>query len=61
MWLALATFSMGIDGYVLAGLLPQIAGDLFVTEAAAGRIRVLLVEPRRIYATTVARHLVVLT
>lgn len=25
--------------------------------AAAGRIRVLLVEPRRIYATTVARHL----
>ena len=28
LWLALATFSMGIDGYVLAGLLPQIAGDL---------------------------------
>ena len=25
LWLALATFSMGIDGYVLAGLLPQIA------------------------------------
>lgn len=38
LWLALATFSMGIDGYVLAGLLPQIAGDLQVTEAAAGQL-----------------------
>ena len=38
LWLALATFSMGIDGYVLAGLLPQIAGDLTVTEAAAGQL-----------------------
>ncbi|MGW7680506.1 MFS transporter [Kribbella sp. NPDC054772] len=37
-WLAVATFSMGIDGYVLAGLLPQIAGDLDVTAAAAGQL-----------------------
>ncbi|RZU16168.1 putative MFS family arabinose efflux permease [Kribbella rubisoli] len=37
-WLAVATFSMGIDGYVLAGLLPQIAGDLSVTAAAAGQL-----------------------
>ncbi|WP_020389177.1 MFS transporter [Kribbella catacumbae] len=37
-WLAVATFSMGIDGYVLAGLLPQIAGDLEVSAAAAGQL-----------------------
>ncbi|SJN45293.1 MFS transporter, DHA1 family [Microbacterium esteraromaticum] len=38
LWLALATFSMGIDGYVLAGLLPQIADDLDVSNAAAGQL-----------------------
>ncbi|MGW6276878.1 MFS transporter [Kribbella sp. NPDC055071] len=37
-WLAVATFSMGIDGYVLAGLLPAIAGDLEVSAAAAGQL-----------------------
>ena len=37
-WLAVANFSMGIDGYVLTGLLPQIAGDLRVSEAAAGQL-----------------------
>lgn len=37
-WLAVATFSMGIDGYVLAGLLPQIADDLSVGPAAAGQL-----------------------
>ncbi|WP_336648197.1 MFS transporter [Microbacterium sp. MMO-10] len=37
-WLAVATFSMGIDGYVLAGLLPQIATDLHVDAAAAGQL-----------------------
>jgi len=37
-WLAVATFSMGIDGYVLAGLLPAIAGDLRVSPAAAGQL-----------------------
>ncbi len=37
-WLAVATFSMGIDGYVLAGLLPQIADDLDVGVAAAGQL-----------------------
>ncbi|MDQ0614317.1 DHA1 family inner membrane transport protein [Microbacterium sp. W4I4] len=38
LWLATATFSMGIDGYVLAGLLPQIALDLDVSDAAAGQL-----------------------
>ncbi|WP_228266121.1 MFS transporter [Microlunatus elymi] len=37
-WLAVATFSTGIDGYVLAGLLPKIAADLSVTEALAGQL-----------------------
>ncbi|MGN8026619.1 MFS transporter [Microbacterium sp. 22242] len=37
-WFAVATFSMGIDGYVLAGLLPQIATDLRVDAAAAGQL-----------------------
>lgn len=38
LWLALATFAMGIDGYVLTGLLPQIASDLDVDVAAAGQL-----------------------
>ncbi|WP_227468208.1 MFS transporter [Microbacterium sp. YJN-G] len=38
LWLSLATFSMGIDGYVLAGLLPQIAEDLAVSDAVAGQL-----------------------
>ncbi len=37
-WLAVATFSMGIDGYVLTGLLPTIAADLHVSVAAAGQL-----------------------
>lgn len=37
-WLPVATFTMGIDGYVLAGLLPQVAEDLSVTEALAGQL-----------------------
>ncbi|WP_427896231.1 MFS transporter [Kribbella sp. GL6] len=37
-WLAVATFSMGIDGYVLTGLLPHIAADLHVSVAAAGQL-----------------------
>lgn len=35
----------------------RFVADSIPPAAAAGRIRVLLVEPRRIYATTVARHL----
>jgi DHA1 family inner membrane transport protein len=38
LWLAVATFSMGIDGYVLAGLLPQISHDLRVSPAAVGQL-----------------------
>jgi DHA1 family inner membrane transport protein len=37
-WLAVATFSNGIDGYVLAGLLPNVAADLGVSNAAAGQL-----------------------
>ncbi|MDN5687200.1 MAG: MFS transporter [Brachybacterium sp.] len=37
-WLAVATFTTGIDGYVLAGLLPDIATDLDVTAALAGQL-----------------------
>lgn len=37
-WLAVATFTTGIDGYVLAGLLPGIAADLSVGEPAAGQL-----------------------
>jgi len=37
-WLAVALFSTGIDGYVLAGLLPSIASDLRVSDAAAGQL-----------------------
>lgn len=37
-WLAVATFSNGIDGYVLAGLLPNVAAGLGVSTAAAGQL-----------------------
>lgn len=38
LWLAVATFTTGIDGYVLAGLLRDIAVDLEVSVAAAGQL-----------------------
>ena len=37
-WLAVATFTTGIDGYVLAGLLPDVAADLDVTPALTGQL-----------------------
>ncbi|MGJ6979324.1 MFS transporter [Aestuariimicrobium soli] len=37
-WLAVAGFSTGIDGYVLAGLLPAISTDLRVSNALAGQL-----------------------
>lgn len=36
--LALATFAVGTDGYVIAGLLPSIAADLAVPIPAAGQL-----------------------
>ncbi|MEU3693782.1 MFS transporter [Streptomyces narbonensis] len=36
--LALATFAVGTDGYVIAGLLPSIAVDLAVSTPAAGQL-----------------------
>lgn len=35
--LAVGTFAIGTDGYVIAGLLPEMAHDLGVTESAAGQ------------------------
>ena len=35
--LALATFAVGTDAFVIAGLLPAIAADLEVSIPAAGR------------------------
>lgn len=36
--LLLATFAVGTDDFVIAGLLPEIADDLHVSEAAAGQL-----------------------
>lgn len=36
--LTLATFAVGTDNFVIAGLLPRIAGDLRVTVASAGQL-----------------------
>lgn len=36
--LAMATFAVGTDGFVIAGLLPAIAGDLGVGTATAGQL-----------------------
>lgn len=36
--LALATFAVGTDGFVIAGLLPQIAADLDVSVPTAGQL-----------------------
>ncbi|MFH8370541.1 MFS transporter [Streptomyces sp. NPDC018031] len=36
--LAMATFAVGTDGYVIAGLLPAIAADLGVSTPAAGQL-----------------------
>lgn len=35
--LAVGTFAIGTDGYVIAGLLPEMARDFDVTESAAGQ------------------------
>jgi len=36
LWLALGAFAVGTEGFMIAGLLPRIAGDLSVTVAQAG-------------------------
>lgn len=36
--LAVGTFTVGTDGFVLNGLLPVIAADLHVTESVAGQL-----------------------
>jgi predicted MFS family arabinose efflux permease len=37
-WLALGTFAIGTEGFMIAGLLPRLSADLGVTVAAAGQL-----------------------
>lgn len=37
-WLALGTFAVGTESFVIAGILPKIADDLEVTVSAAGQL-----------------------
>src|SRR5437762_3709324 len=37
-WLALATFAIGTEAFVIAGLLPAIAADLGISTAATGQL-----------------------
>jgi predicted MFS family arabinose efflux permease len=37
-WLALAAFAIGTEAFVIAGLLPEIAGDLQISVAATGQL-----------------------
>ncbi|MEV0063452.1 MFS transporter [Nocardia sp. NPDC050718] len=39
--LAIGTFTLGVDGYVLAGLVPEVAVDLRVSISAAGQLTAL--------------------
>lgn len=36
--LAVGTFTLGVDGYVLSGLLPEVSADLQVSVSAAGQL-----------------------
>ncbi|WP_407156475.1 MFS transporter [Bradyrhizobium sp. STM 3557] len=38
LWLALATFAIGTEAFVIAGLLPAISADLHISAAAAGQL-----------------------
>jgi len=37
-WLALGTFAVGTESFMVAGILPKIAGDLAVSPSAAGQL-----------------------
>src|SRR3954468_24944995 len=37
-WLALATFAIGTEAFVIAGLLPAIAADLQISTVATGQL-----------------------
>jgi predicted MFS family arabinose efflux permease len=37
-WMALGTFAIGTEGFMIAPLLPNLAGDLSVSVAAAGQL-----------------------
>jgi predicted MFS family arabinose efflux permease len=36
--LVLGAFALGLDAYVMAGLLPEVAADLHTSESAAGQM-----------------------
>ena len=38
LWLALATFAIGTEAFVISGLLPIMAGDLQISLAATGQL-----------------------
>ena len=37
-WLVLGAFAIGTEGFMIAGILPLIAGDLEVSTALAGQL-----------------------
>ena len=37
-WMALGTFAIGTEGFMIAPLLPRLSGDLSVSVAAAGQL-----------------------
>ncbi|WP_432241345.1 MFS transporter [Herbaspirillum robiniae] len=37
-WMALGTFAIGTEGFMIAGMLPTVASDLHVTPAIAGQL-----------------------
>jgi len=37
-WLAVGTFAVGTEGFMIAAILPRIATDLFVSVQAAGQL-----------------------
>src|SRR5690606_11033412 len=38
LWMALGTFAVGTEGFMIAAILPRIAGDLAVSVQAAGQL-----------------------
>jgi predicted MFS family arabinose efflux permease len=44
--LSTGTFTLGVDGFVLSGLLPQVAASLHVSASTAGQLTTLLSDAR---------------
>ena len=39
-WMALGTFAIGTEGFMIAPLLPRLAGDLSVSVGEAGQLEI---------------------